>query len=277
LQRGAEIAHGEYLLFTDADAVFAPSAVARAIGHAHKHGIDHLTLFFDVIAKGGLLRMLTLSFAAALMARYQPWKVATSARHYIGVGGFNLVRRDAYFAAGGHASMPLAVLDDLQLGRMMKAHGFRQQALFGSDMVAIEWYPSVSGLMRGLEKNIYAGFAYKPAQLVLVSLLVFATRIWPWFALAFTEGTTLALNLGTVCIALWLYADLLRVRGWSLKSLVWTPLVPFVELAIWWRGCVLAWRRGAIIWRGTAYPLHALRRAQQALDRQRRERFRGKT
>lgn len=267
LQRGAEAAGGDYLLFTDADALFVPSAVSRALAYCEKHRIDHLTLFFNVIAHGGLLRMLILSFAAALLARFAPWKVNESRRHYIGVGGFNLVRREAYFAIGGHAAMPLAVLDDLQLGRMLKSHGLRQAVLFGTDMVAIEWYRNVGALVRGLEKNIYAGFGYQLWQLAAVSLLVIATRLWPWAGLLFTHGATRIVNVATVCIMLLLYADMLRVRGWPLAALVFTPVVPLVELFIWWRGSLLAWRRGAIFWRGTPYRLKELRHAQHALDR----------
>ncbi|HEY8605626.1 MAG TPA: glycosyltransferase family 2 protein [Noviherbaspirillum sp.] len=264
LQRGAQAAQGEYLLFTDADAVFAPSAVARAVGYCQEHRVDHLTLLFDLVARPPLLRMLVVSFAAGFMARFRPWKVRESRRHHVGVGGFNLVRRSAYFTAGGHAAMPLAVLDDMMLGKLMKRHGFRQDLLFGSDMVRIEWYPDTPGLVRGLEKNIFAGFDYRLSQLAAVTVLVLATRVWPWLALFLADGIALALNAATVLAGLLLYVDLLRARGWRLGCLVFAPLVPLVELFIWWRGSMLTLLRGGVEWRGTRYPLRALRAAHAA-------------
>jgi glycosyltransferase involved in cell wall biosynthesis len=263
LQRGAQAAQGDYLLFTDADAVFAPSVVSRAVAYCHERRVDHLTLLFDVVARGGLLRMMVLSFAAAFMARFRPWKARNSERHYVGLGGFNLVRRDAYFSAGGHAAMPLAVLDDMTLGRMLKEHGYCQHALSGSGMVSIEWYRDIGDMVRGLEKNIYSSFDYQVLQLLAVTVLVAATRVWPWLALLLTDGALRWINLVTVGVGLALYADMLHARGWSLRALLWAPLVPLLELAIWWRGCLLAIGRGAIIWRGTRYPLGQLRRAHR--------------
>ncbi|GIZ50171.1 glycosyltransferase [Noviherbaspirillum aridicola] len=264
LQRGAQAASGDYLLFTDADAVFAPSAVRRAVAYCAEHRIDHLSLLFELVAHSRLLRLLVVSFGAGFMARFRPWKVRESPSHHVGIGGFNLVGRAAYFDAGGHAAMPLAVLDDMMLGKLLKRHGYRQDLLIGTDMVRIEWYRNTAGLVRGLEKNIFAGFDYRLAQLIAVTVLVLATRVWPWLGLLLTDGLAWRLNLLTVMVGLLLYADLLRARGWGLECLVYAPLVPLIELAIWWRGALLVLLRGGIDWRGTRYPLAMLRRAHDA-------------
>src|SRR4051812_28380349 len=44
LHQGAAIASGDYLLFTDADVVFAADAVARSVAFARSRNIDHLTM-----------------------------------------------------------------------------------------------------------------------------------------------------------------------------------------------------------------------------------------
>ena len=271
LHRGAAIATGDYLLFTDADAVFAPSAVSRAVAYCDAHAVDHLTLFFDLQARTSLLRLLVISFGAGFMARFKPWKVATSRRHYVGVGGFNLLRRSAYLGIGGHAAMPLAVLDDMELGRRIKAHGYTQHALSGVDMVVIEWYHSTPDLVRGLEKNVYSGFGYRLSILTGATLLMLATRVWPWLALLLTSGTVWWINLATVCATLALYADLLHARNWSLRSLVFAPIVPLIEIFTCWRACMLAVFRGGIAWRGTHYRLDELRRAHGGMSVRKRE------
>lgn len=265
LHRGAAMASGEYLLFTDADAVFAPSAVARAVAWCEAERVDHLTLFFDLVARPLLLRLMVISFAAAFMARFRPWKTAASTRHHVGIGGFNLVRRTAYEAVGGHGAIPLAVLDDMELGRLIKRAGCTQHVLSGEDMVFIEWYRSTPELMRGLEKNVFAGFDYRLGMLAAVTLLVLVTRIWPWLALLVASGPAWWLGLGAVLAGLALYVDLLRARGWPLRCLLFAPLVPLLELAIWWRACLLTLLRKGISWRGTRYPLAQLRAAHRAM------------
>ena len=266
LHQGAAIATGEYLLFTDADAVFAPSAVSRAVAYCDANAVDHLTLFFDLQARSGLLRLMVISFGAGFMARFKPWKVASSPRHYVGVGGFNLLRRSAYENIGGHAAMPLAVLDDMELGRRIKAGGYTQHAMSGVDMVAIEWYRSTPDLIRGLEKNVFSGFDYRLGTLFAVTLLMLAARVWPWLALLTTRGSVWWINLATVCATLALYIDLLHARKWSLRCLVFAPIVPLLEIVTWWRASLLAVFRGGIAWRGTHYRLSVLRQAHEGIS-----------
>jgi glycosyltransferase involved in cell wall biosynthesis len=263
LQRGAEIASGEYLVFTDADVLFAPDAVSRAAACCRKLQLDHLTLLFDVVARTQLLRAMLLSFALAFMVRFQPWKVDGSPERFVGVGGFNMVRRSAYFAAGGHAAIRLAVLDDLELGRLIKRSGHSQRLLLGTDMVTVEWYRSTPELGRGIEKNIFAGFDYRLSQLAAVTLLILAARVWPWIALFVTQGLAFWLYLATIAASLALYARLARRRGWSLRCLLFMPVVPLIELWMWWKGALLVLLRGGVVWRGTFYPLTEIRQAHR--------------
>jgi len=265
LARGADLAQGEFLLFTDADAVFSPQAVSRAVAYCQHHRVDHLALLFDVIAPTRLLQTMITSFVTGLMAKFQPWKVSHSARHFIGIGGFNMVRTAAYRAAGGHRALPLAVLDDLMLGQLIKASGHVQHVLMGTGMVTIEWYPNTAGLFRGMEKNIFAAFDYHLGYLAAVSALFVATRVWPWVALFVVQGPAWWLYAATVMVALALMADLLRARRWTLTNLFFAPVVPVLELAMWWRGCLLTYSRGGINWRGTFYRLPEIRQAHRDL------------
>jgi hypothetical protein len=132
-------------------------------------------------------------------------------------------------------------------------------------MVFIEWYRSTPELMRGLEKNVFAGFDYRLSVLAGVTLLVLATRVWPWVALAGASGPVWWLNLATVAVGLAMYADLLHARKWPLRCLVFAPLVPVIELAIWWRACLLTVLRDGITWRGTRYRLAQLRAAHRLM------------
>lgn len=272
LHCGAGMATGDFLLFTDADVVFAPDAVSRAAAYCNRHQVDHLTLLFDVVARTQLLRAMLLSFAVAFMARFQPWKVNRSPDRFVGVGGFNMVRRSAYLDVGGHAAIPLAVLDDLALGQLMKQGGHRQHALLGSGLVSVEWYRSTPELGRGIEKNIFAAFDYRLSRLALATVLIVVARVWPWIALFVTHGIVFYLSAATLAAGLLLSIDLLRARGWSYRCLLFAPIVPLIELWMWWRGSVLALARGGIVWRGSFYPLQQIRQAHRgAMKRKRRD------
>ena len=50
LQRGAELASGEFLIFTDADVLMEKTAVSRAVAAMLQVGLDHLSLIFKSIS-----------------------------------------------------------------------------------------------------------------------------------------------------------------------------------------------------------------------------------
>src|SRR5207237_963084 len=47
-------------------------------------------------------------------------------RAHVGIGAFNLVRRDASLSIGGHERLRLEVADDLKLGLVLRRSGVRQ-------------------------------------------------------------------------------------------------------------------------------------------------------
>lgn len=262
LYQGAQLAGGDYLIFTDADVVYAPTAVSRAVQYCERQGVDHLALLFEPIMNSRLLEMLMLSVAVGFLSRFKPWKVHSSPKHFIGIGAFNMVSARAYRATGGHEAIRLSVLDDMMLGKLIKTGGYRQHVLYGNDLVAVEWYRNTPQMVRGMEKNVFAAFDYQFVQLVAVTLLVLLLRVWPWLALFVTDGFTRLINAGTVVAGLLLFWDMIRAQGGRYVSLVFAPLVPFIEIAIWWRACLLTVLRGGIEWRGTYYKLDELRRGQ---------------
>jgi cellulose synthase/poly-beta-1,6-N-acetylglucosamine synthase-like glycosyltransferase len=255
----AGAASGEYLLFTDADIVFARPALRQALGYAARERLDHLAVLPRVEAAGPLLRMLLVQFMTAFLVRFRPWRVRRDRRLYIGVGAFNLVRREAYERIGGHAALAMAPIDDLMLGKLLKAHGARQDVLFGGAGVRVAWYPSAAAMVRGLTKNSFAGFDFSLAKLGAASLVIALVNLWPLAGLLLgplggraASALALLLNLGM----LW---DLLRSGGWPRWVLLLAPLATLVSLYMWWRSAVLTLARGGIEWRGTRYPLSELK------------------
>ena len=260
LNEGAKLASGDYLLFTDADVIFDPSAVTRAIAYCEQNGLEHLTIFPEMPAKEHLLAMMLLSGYVSLFLRLKPWKIRTSPRHSVGLGAFNLVRSDVYRRLGGHKTIRLAVLDDKMLGAMIKENGYSQDALFGAGMVAVEWYSSAVAMFRGLQKNSFAIVDYKLSKLI-VGTCVALPQIWPWIGIIVTQGNVWWINFGTLLATSAFYLHLLRRFGWSRWCLIYMPVASVISISMLWRGCILTLIRGGIDWRGTRYSLAELKQA----------------
>mgnify|MGYP001237708278 CR=1 FL=1 len=136
LALGAAAASGAWLLFTDADVVMQRDTLSRAIGHAERTGLDHLTVVPDLILPG-LLKCFTVGFIVWFSVYVRPWKASDpKSRFFVGVGAFNLVRTTAYQRAGGHEPIRMRPDDDLKLGKILKRSGARAEALSGLDMAS---------------------------------------------------------------------------------------------------------------------------------------------
>jgi hypothetical protein len=190
----------------------------------------------------------------------RPWKASDPhSRCFIGIGAFNLVRAHVYGAVGGHRRIALRPDDDLKLGKIIKDAGYSQEMLFGRGLMSVEWYPSLAALARGLEKNSLAGVDYRVAAMIggtLVQLLVF---VWPFTALAVASGVTLALNFAICVVILAAYVLVARMLGAPAWYAVGFPLMALAFVAILWRATFITLRDGGINWRGTHYPLAALK------------------
>src|SRR2546430_5129562 len=102
----ANEAAGEWLLFTDADVLFKPESLRRALAYAEAERADHVVLFPQMIMKTPGEYMMIAFFQTMFVFGHRPWKVADpSTRDHMGVGAFNLVRRSTYEAVGTYAAL----------------------------------------------------------------------------------------------------------------------------------------------------------------------------
>jgi len=260
LHYGAHRAHGEYLLFTDADIIFEGSSLARAMRHMLENKLDHMCMLFENIAPGGLLNILILDAISGLMLLLKPWKVKDpKSKRYVGVGAFNLVKTSVYVAVDGHRSIAMHPIDDIMLGKAIKQGGFSQDGLIGESFLQVKWYPTVREWISGLMKNSFAFYDFSVAKVVLAVFLIALLGILPFWACLFTSGITRSLFGVTVVIRLLSFinglADIGRTRWHSLWSLV----SPYIMICIAIRGSITVVRNKGITWRGTYYPLDELK------------------
>ena len=271
LWRGADRASGEWLLFTDADVVFAQGALRRAVTYATNEKLDHLTLAPRLVARGFALRAFVAFFGYAFVALWGAYLANDpKSKRGVGIGAFNLVRRSAYERIGTMRALSLRPDDDIRLGRRLRGFGFRQRVLNGNELLSVEWYSSLGGAISGLEKSMYSSLDYRLIDAVGVLLYLFATMVWPFVGVLLLGGIDRVL-LAIVVASL--VAALLETYRQSVSAtltpaaLVVALLLPFSAACFGWaiaRSVYLAETRG-VRWRGTTYPLSLLR-AQSGLE-----------
>ena len=263
LYLGAGESRGEWLLFIDADVRFSPGCLEGAVRYAVREGLDHLTLAPEIVSRGVALKSLVAAFAFIFEATQRPWRAADPhAPEAVGVGAFNLLRREAYLRAGTHRAIRVRPDDDMRLGRLVKRAGFRQGVAYGTGSVSVEWHRTFRGAVRGLEKSMFPGIDYRLSAALLASLALFLTNVLP-FAGVFLARRPLARLLSGVNVALVLamYAYGAR-RSRSGISPLYASLHPFGVSAFIYamlRSAYTTLANGGIEWRGTKYPLDLLR------------------
>lgn len=261
LHRGAAAASGEFLLFTDADVVYEPTAVRRALAAMRAGRLDHLTVSPELRMRGTLLNMFAGTFILFFDIFVEPWKAKDPRSHaHVGIGAFNLVRASAYKAVGGHAAIAMRPDDDLKLGKIIKKAGFRQDILFGLGMIKVAWYNSVPELVRGLMKNTFAGIGYSTTMAAAAIVSIFVVFFLPFLGMVFASGTTQALSAAAVAALVFAHIDNTRFTGLPAWHAAGLPVTLLLWLYIIARSTLTTLARGGIVWRGTFYPLAELRR-----------------
>lgn len=261
LYRGAERASGDYLLFTDADVHFGPDSLSRAVRYMEEDGRDHLVAFFRLDLRGFWENVFGLCFSFLFFMRFRPWRVRDKrTEEYLGVGGFNLVRRQAYEAIGTHRAIALEVADDMELGRRIKRAGFASDVLGVEHLITVRWQEGLSGLMGGLVKNAYAGLDYSPWVLLRSVVLLLGSMVWPLFGAFLAPNRRARLGYAAALANIFgIGAYHARTGGVPAGYAVTLPLSSLLLIAVMFRSAWVAERSGGITWRGTLYPLDELR------------------
>jgi glycosyltransferase involved in cell wall biosynthesis len=181
LYLGARQAEGDWLLFTDADVRFPPGCLEEAVGYALTESLDHLTLAPEIVSRGVALKSFVAAFSLVFEVTQRPWRAADPrARVAVGVGSFNLLRKEVYIRAGTHSAIRVRPDDDMRLGSLVKENGFRQGVAYGTGSVSVEWHRTLAGAVRGLEKSMFPGVDYRLSTALFASLALFLTSVLPF-------------------------------------------------------------------------------------------------
>jgi GT2 family glycosyltransferase len=251
----------EWLLFTDADCVFRPDSLRRAIHYATKNSVDHLVLFPTAHMKSLGERMMIAFPQVMSIFAMRPWKVRDpDARDHMGVGAFNLIRRSAYEAIGTYEKLRFEVVDDIKLGATVKKSGLRQDVVFGPDLVSLRWAVGAAGVVNNLEKNLFAFLKFSVPLVLAVCAVTFFLCVCPFLGLLFASGwprATFAFAIAMIALA---YMFTGRYMESSPLLFLTSPVSALIFDAAVLRSAYRTLRDGAVTWRGTKYSLEELKK-----------------
>lgn len=254
-------ATGDWLLFTDADVLFKPEVLRRALAYAEAENADHVVVFPRMIMKRPGERMMIAFFQTLFTFGHRPWRVADpDTRDHMGVGAFNMVRGTTYEAVGTYRALRMEVLDDMKLGKVVKNARFRQRNVFGDDLISIRWAHGAMGVVNNLTKNFFAVLSFQWWRTIASAFGLLFLNLGPFLGVCLTHGwerVPYAIALGSMFL---IYV------GMSFKSSIppyYFLLHPISTLLFEYtllRSMFLTLRDDGVTWRGTKYPLEELRK-----------------
>jgi glycosyltransferase involved in cell wall biosynthesis len=261
LQRGFEASRGEWLVFTDGDVRFAPDVLRRALALARQRGWDHLTLLGWLDLEGFWEKAVMTYFGVGFTMRFQPWRVANPrSKAFMGVGSFQLVRREAYEKSGMHKKLAMEVIDDMKLGKILKQAGAHSGVGVGAEYVTLRWHAGIGNIIHGVEKNFFAGANFSLPIVIAQIAGILAMSVLPFLGVLFFDGWARILAAAAVLF-------IVTIHGAAAYSVKVSPLYglahPVGALLFSYmilRSTVVTLWHGGITWRGTFYPLEELKR-----------------
>ena len=236
---GARAARGELLLFTDADTWHSEDLLPRAVNALRGDSADLLTIaghqemhsFWERVLQPQIFAMLAIRFGGTEHVSH-----ARRAEDVIANGQFILMRREAYDAVGGHEIVRDRVAEDLTLAQEFFRARRRILMMIAMRQFSTHMYASLSELIGGWRKNVYAGGR----------LAAFGGSIGRVLYPAGLVGFPL-IGLAPVVVLGLALAGLL-----STSWLLWAAIVVIATLLFW--GAIYRFV-GEPLWYALAYPL----------------------
>jgi glycosyltransferase involved in cell wall biosynthesis len=261
MQLAVERTESDYVLFTDADVLFSPSVLRRAVAYAEQTQAAHLVVMPTLLVRSRGEGIVLGFFQILAMWATRPWRVSDpkARRDTIGVGAFNMVRRDAWLRLGGFEPQRMVVLEDIHIGLRFKAEDQPQRMAYAPGMVLVHWATGMRGLVRVMTKNLFSGTNFNPLLMLAACAWIVGFCILPLAGLAWWPTVLPAMVVIFAVAAAYrrmgVYSKIDARYGWLY------PVGAMVFVWVMLRSMVTAFLIGGVRWRGTKYRLQELRRS----------------
>jgi cellulose synthase/poly-beta-1,6-N-acetylglucosamine synthase-like glycosyltransferase len=266
LQKGTELATGEWMLFSDADVYIEPGTLKKSVTYCEENGFKHLAVIPDLLPVNFIIDVVLSVFIRHICIFGRVWKTKDPRSDAaVGSGAFNFVHRSALEKIDRFNRIKSTVVDDIILGRVLKQAGVRAGVLNGRKSVSVYFYRSLRDMAVGSERALFTMFGrYTLWRLVVFGLFMFFMESSPFIALILW-GIPYIQACGFIMVLLMLIVTLTMTSylGCAWWTSFFGPLGSFIMLICMARAGILGKKRGGIIWRGTFYSIKQLKKSQQ--------------
>jgi chlorobactene glucosyltransferase len=216
MQQALNCAGGEWILATDADMIFDPSALRTAHQHILEAHGDALTL---------IPRFEAGSFWERVMIPAWTWVFLMFTLFYrsndpkteraVGIGGFFLIRREVLDRVGGYEALKDEVMEDARLAERIKHSGARLLLEQAPALISTRMYKSFAEMWECSTKNWFSGVNFSlPFALFCVASMYAVAVVPPLIAL----GGVIGIALGVSTNLSWLLVP--AMLSWLLQMFV---------------------------------------------------------
>jgi hopene-associated glycosyltransferase HpnB len=242
----------DYLLLTDADIGHAPDNLRRLVDRAEAGGLVLTSLMVRLHCKTFAERLLIPAFVYFFDMLFPfAWVNDPANKVSAGAGGCMLVRREAFEAAGGIASIKDAIIDDCALAARMKAQGPIWLGLT-TRAESLRPYDTVAEVARMVSRSAYAQLNYSPWLLAGTVAGMIVTYLAPPLVALFGHGwgrLAGAVTWVLMALSFWPMLKLYRlspVRGAGL------PVIGALYTWFTLQSAVQVWQGKGGMWKGRA-------------------------
>ncbi|MGB6066784.1 MAG: glycosyltransferase family 2 protein [Desulfomonilaceae bacterium] len=274
LDVGVGYASGEWLAFLDADSCLHESAMRLCYQEAVRRRANMVTFSPRFVVKTFWEKALQPVFAAMTCILYPLGSVNDPASPVASANGmFYMISRSAYKKIGGHSEVRDLAVEDIGIGKRIKAAGLGLVFANGKNVLQTRMYTTFGAIVRGWTRILSASMNYEmPVVLkylavhILMSFPVMAASFYIYFCTAREIWPATWFLLPAICsiemclVSSWFCAQMGVPRKYSVLLIVGNLMLIWVYMIILKK---ILWK-DALQWRGTTY--HTNRYEPTSLD-----------
>jgi glycosyltransferase involved in cell wall biosynthesis len=265
LQTAADVARGDWFWFLDADTRHEPDNLSIVMEYARRNNAALASLLPEMRCET-FWESVVQPLAGIDLIQEFPLNFVNDDRNKLAFanGQYILIRRDAYFQAGGHHAVRDRFVEDIAMAYKVKGLGLPIRVAVAHGIGSTRMYASLTQLVRGWSRILYDALDRSPWRLLwkfldplifsqsghaalVVSLVMLAAGVRSTFAWALL-GMSVVHHAFAYLVLRKLY--LLTVPG--SRHVAWYPLANLVMDWVLVRSIGMC-LTGRVTWRGTAY------------------------
>lgn len=178
----AEKAHGDILLFADADVLPEPHAIMASVAALQKNKLDFLSAFPEQILLTQTEKQIVpfmdfflYTFLPLPLVRHTKIPAFTAAN-----GQWMVFTKEAYEKTGGHTFVKNKIIEDMALAREIKKKGLTMDVYSGINSLRCRMYENAEQVKAGFGKNAFAAAGYSVSNMLLFLALAILLFLLPF-------------------------------------------------------------------------------------------------